>query len=142
MSGDEVYETIRAWQHLSLSEIIPGSYNGLAVSANPRSDLTNSPASSISGAGYKFGYTSTGIFGKVGNRVSLGAEGNNFNLAALSAADAQSIDSKMDDGIADTGKVFGRDGFTVTGCNTNPGTDESYGLSTQGIVCRMDFFFD
>ena len=64
----------------------------------------------------------------------------------LTPADAKSMDLKMDDGIANSGRVFGIDatGVTSYSCSApysvSGGAD--YNLATTTIACKLNLFYD
>lgn len=106
-------ESNYAWKHLSLAHLIPGSYNGIGGSGNVGG--VNVPASS-----YKNHYVYTvekiipGDWGYTdhfhsGNYISTHAETTiNYYPAyasGLNAKDAQAIDIKLDDGLANSGRI-------------------------------------
>lgn len=107
------YESFHAWQHLALAELIPGKYKGIADDTPSGNHVTagvNVPASRISGVGYLplYSYYSGVTSGAVtppgsimANRIMAGRQrsGANYNNAGfMSPNEAQSIDSKIDDG--------------------------------------------
>src|SRR5690606_38927687 len=92
-TDNEVY---RAWQHLNLAEILEGGYTGVAGDAADQADVgVNVPASARSGVGY---YMVNGAIGSR-NELVIGAfaAGEALINAALSPAEANSIDQKLDD---------------------------------------------
>ncbi len=112
-------EGLRAWQHLSLSGILPGKFSGFATVPPHGADPTNSPTSAASGGLYAL--LDTGTITDAGslwpatlrNVIWLGATttGNgvgSFPYTPLfTPGEAQSIDGKIDDGIPKSGQVWG-----------------------------------
>ena len=98
-------EALRAWQHLGLAELIPGNYNGVVPclgSGTCFSALGNShPPARIANAGFSF---------LSNNYLSIGSLPDNAIQATsgvFTGADASTIDTKIDDGVAATGIVRG-----------------------------------
>jgi prepilin-type N-terminal cleavage/methylation domain-containing protein len=109
------YEYVYAWEHLSKAGLIEGSYDGnYAFLACP---LTTCPQSKVNsadvfwiGGAHDFG-TDTVLYGSAMTgtdaliAIFWATESNN-NYASLSVADAQALDMKLDDGVADTGRFL------------------------------------
>lgn len=94
---------------------------------------------------YAQGDSATGIFGRAGHIIDVGTAGVPpsylaFNYA-FTAVQAQEIDTKIDDGIANTGSIYGVGGSTTTGCSgwTN-GTGYDYKLNRPGIECQIAYW--
>ncbi|MDG1287324.1 MAG: prepilin-type N-terminal cleavage/methylation domain-containing protein [Rickettsiales bacterium] len=131
-------EVGRVWQHLSLSEIIAGSYTGV-ITFPPVLDVSH-PKSSIIGAGY-----------------SLEAQNNKNTLffaapvssqgrpraGALAALAAEIIDRKTDDGIPHQGKTTTTDEVHLigggAGNNCLISSDTVYNSTNSDIDCVMMF---
>lgn len=109
-------ETIRAWQHLSNGKFINETYNGSTSSRNNNLDPgINIPKSKIQSAGFALRYAMSGsaanvYFSNYGHIFVYGAIGAGVTASpvnpVLYASEAESIDSKMDDGMPGTGKVL------------------------------------
>lgn len=143
-------EGIRTWQHMYLAGIISVAYTG--VISSPEYVLRqNIPSSSFEGSGYNLGndYPTT-IYGRLGNVLQFaGIVGNQLWGGIITAQQAYIIDSKLDDGLADSGKLFtlkGRDASATpaAGCVTNSWTsaNSSYILSDSSNSCRLYFWID
>ena len=141
-------EGLRAWQHMSLAGIISGNYTGLPESGAIKYG-TNAPEARISGAGYALDTNSTApSLYTIPNRIHIRLAGNGSDVVArhavLTPPEAQSIDSKIDDGLADNGKVFGVDGIPIGNYDCTDGllgnSTASYVLSSTEIGCRMIFW--
>ncbi len=132
------------WQHLSMAGLINGTYSGAGTAAAG----INHPASDFGMffAGY------TGLFGSPGNNalgIARGYLPNGIACdwcgAALSPVDTKAIDTKADDGVANTGRLYAGDGDDVTAgsCsakwNVVGGAD--YNLSNTTTACRLFYFF-
>lgn len=136
-------EGYRAWQHLRLAGLIPGSYEGTATGDQAVLD-TNVPRSKLTHAGYSFDYadgTATYVEGQTGNVLLFGTPGASANTtgAAISAVDAYSIDSKMDDSEPDSGDV--RPLAAHTTCVSGAAPSMIYATTTAGETCGLVFKF-
>ena len=83
-----------------------------------------------------------------GNFITIsGSNGNRFDSAGiLNAADAQSIDKKVDDGLASKGNVFGvretgAGGNCIDGWWNNS-ANRNYNIHLDEETCRMVFYTD
>lgn len=56
---------------------------------------------------------------------------------ALSPEEAWNLDTKMDDGLADSGSMHVLNGAGSTTCLVDQGTDNSFSLQTTGKQCRF-----
>lgn len=127
--GEEYY----AWQHLGLSQLIQGQYNGTQSSL---------PASKFKNTGYRIAYLTA--YGKSRTLISLNGLPSGGGIADkpfLSSTDAYSLDLKVDDGQADKGKLmaFNEDG--VPGCVTADysASAASYIVPSDAIKCKLFF---
>lgn len=157
-------ESYQAWLHLQLSELFTGSasFSGAAAASNAAVINTNVPASKIDGAGYSF-YNIDNVTGGgndaaqfyatapvpipmefVGNYIAFGAAATNSYTsgAAVTGADAQKIDSKVDDGVPNTGTVLGTP-YSASRCITAtsvPTNVMQYDLTTkESLTCNLYF---
>lgn len=110
-------ESLSFWEHLKNAGMIEGSYNGMNGSGGNnevRPDGVSSPRSKI---GSDIGWAVKGELGantttsfnhNLGNYFIFGAyQPNNIPInAALMPEEAWNIDSKVDDGVAGSGKVI------------------------------------
>ena len=137
-------ERFRAWQHLSLAEIIAGNFNGIQGSG-AEFDV-NMPASSIAGAGYDIMYQDYDYYQKKNSSFIQfgGALGDYANGPGISPDDAHYIDRKADDGLADSGDIFGFNGSGTLPSNCVTGSHSaaasSYILPSSDISCRVYFW--
>ena len=150
--GTRHVERFRGWQHLGLSEIIPGSFSG-AKGPGTSSDALigeNCPASKLSGAGYSFEsfpnyagdsarypkhYASVLKFG-------LDNNGGQTDKAALVPKEAWGIDKKIDDGLPGTGTVMTYRPTHALGVNCATDADPDvaeYQLDYVDLGCQMIF---
>ncbi len=136
-------ERMKAWNHLGLSGIVPGSYAG---TRGYNVDLVlgvDMPESRVSGAG--FGLRSGPGYGNTQRSyIEFGVPRDGglhqLSAAALSPPDAHAIDVKIDDGIANKGKMEGYGNHDSSGCTgssytADPGTD--YLLSVETPACYL-----
>ena len=129
------------WQHSALAGVIPGVYSGQFGVAVDR------PEASIKNGSYRAMDTTATCYGKTGNRYVM--EGDSDTIGVILAADAYSLDVKMDDGLADKGKVFSTTPNLVAGAGTecttgswNPiSASAEYNLDVTDRYCRMLFWF-
>lgn len=130
VSGAEV---LRAWQQLTDSEVIEGSFAGSGAAEIG----VNIPASSIDGGGYEFVWSGSAGFAGKRNLFRLSADqGAAMGGGILSGADASVIDDKMDDGLPDRGEV---QATSAMGC-TDAGPPVSYLHTETGRNCVLVFY--
>ncbi|MFN7038059.1 MAG: prepilin-type N-terminal cleavage/methylation domain-containing protein [Alphaproteobacteria bacterium] len=111
-------ETYKIWQHLSLANMIEGSYTGLGSSryiggVNVMSMPTNNGVYALRG-------TSSSLYSYPSrlNTINLLKDNNVGNEGALNAEDSYAIDVKIDDGAPSTGKFVAGRGSSVNGTTT------------------------
>lgn len=151
-------EDLRAWQHLSLAGMINSAYSGVRADNTPASIIIgkgdgtdNIPAAAVYSdtagqGGYHFAYNADNTLPsntnpQVGNIILVGAvhatTATNDLQAILSPIDAAIIDSKIDDGEAETGNVYSLNGSGKTGCIAS----NDYTSNTT-LECIMWFRFE
>jgi len=98
-------ENGRSWQHMGLADVIDGEFTGDVID-NSTVIGNHLPASNMDNAGYDL-VTKTNITKNFNMALTL-ARVNAFGLkgGAIKAIDANSIDKKIDDGLASGGHVF------------------------------------
>ncbi len=144
--ADTEYELWHAWRQLALAGLIEGSFTAQGVIAsNYRSALgSNVPRSKLSNAGWSF--TWLGNFGDAvyfttdyGNVFFFGAQSPTKLTydPALKAEEAWNIDTKMDDGLPHTGKVFGFK--TAFQPNCVAASNIAYNLTATATGCGLAF---
>jgi prepilin-type N-terminal cleavage/methylation domain-containing protein len=132
-------EVIKFWQHLSLAELIKGSYTGMwytsDIATTMKSGL-NVPAGPISGSLY---YAVNMSYGMPGNRLRLVYGMALSGGPALNPAEAHSIDRKIDDGMPISGKLvsYSTAGYSAAGCSDTQNIDETYNLTLKTPVCKV-----
>lgn len=150
-------EGVRAWQQLSLAEIIPGGYNG-SDNGNFLEPGVNVPvASTGENHSYNLAYITSGSYGRIGHGLQLGSSrvsnGTDIvlRLPVLSSQDTYKLDKKIDDGLASQGHMFGVDGNPLgnTACTdaANSATSATYYISRDDPLstsrgCRIIFWID
>lgn len=136
-------EVFRTWQHLNLSEMFLANLSGQGL----RSDtnyVNKLPFSKYANTIYGYIYY-TNEFSRQGNGLFIGAAtGGDFSLPSIRVQDAQALDLKLDDGIANQGMVYALDGTGVSLNNCSDvntsGAGSNYNLALNGISCRMIFW--
>jgi prepilin-type N-terminal cleavage/methylation domain-containing protein len=141
----QLEEFFRAWQHLTAAGLIEGRYSGTATGGTAVPG-TNVPASKLSnGAWGLWPFTLSGWLGWQGtqtaNWVFVGSyyATNQPISSVLKPEEAWNIDSKVDDGMPATGKVYGGPGYNTGGCTSGAGTAAIYALSTNSVTCSIAF---
>ncbi|MDX1974405.1 MAG: type II secretion system protein [Rickettsiales bacterium] len=140
------------WQHLSLANMIKGSYTGLAGSGGADDvDIgTNSPTSKVGGARNGFCFYNPGVqtgaslwfADEYSHTIIFGAEANSNELCGrpgITSAEARVIDQKYDDGLPATGAINAFDSSFNSGCATSDNPDwANYATGTQN-ACGLNF---
>ncbi len=134
-------EAYRAWQHLSLANIVPGSFTGIGNDSSISGATQNVAASSVQGGGFSIFYSGDNgnASSATNNRVVFGAPGTGIPTrgAVLTSNDARSIDLKADDGVPGDGTVGSFNGASASGNCIDSAT--AYNLDNTGIACGMWF---
>ncbi len=147
--GRQAGEKARFWQHLVLAQMFPGNYDGLMRTPNTFVSGVNAPATPIDGLYFSVGWRATfvtsdccgnwvrGQYSAVQNLISLDGNGT---FGGMTATDAKSIDDKVDDGVAYTGRVIGANGDSDKSCPAwNNITPFDYVTSMPGKDCGLRF---
>lgn len=142
-SGTE--ETFAAWDQLSLARYVSGNYTGAADSSSATIG-TNVPGSAhVSGAGYSLVWVEQPGEGAQdalsryysGNYLIFAADDDNGTVltgAVLKADDANYIDHKSDNGLADSGYILGGGGSCASGSDAS-----AYDFSSSSVICYLYF---
>lgn len=134
-------EFYKAWQQMSLAEVINGSFDGSSNSGTVTVGV-HVPASSLSNGGFNF----LGLNTFLKNALLLGSPylAENVHGPILSGGDTATIDEKMDDGMPDTGIVYGwrAQGLGAGTCNTDPATPREYVFTETSETCKIGFQID
>lgn len=145
------HEHWRQWQHLSLAGFIEGTYSGTQSSdvSKPSQNSgeigENMPASKFPNAGWDTRYYDTGsgdgtyFAGIAGNLLFFVGDDNNGNpaTAIMTTEDAWNVDTKMDDGMPGTGKLFGMPRNNCTTASSASDFTGAYKLNTTGTLCAL-----
>lgn len=143
-------EPFRVWQHLSLANMVKGTYTAVQDVAGYPIIGTTYPATaykSLDGNGEAGWSTIGGTMLSLGSVARIGNHTSQIRTYgdALSPMDAYSLDAKADDGIASTGDILGEAGMRQSGtvnpnCLVAAATDPSeYLLSNKGGGCTLRF---
>ncbi len=149
------YESVRAWQHLANAGLIEGDYSGtqngsspyITLGTNvPRSKITDAGYSIVSyGAGYGFGSgtgsgtdmcwdCTTQIYRMAIFFGGSGTDAMRYH-SVLKPEEAWNIDTKMDDGKPDFGKITS--GSVGGACFTSATTPSDYDLQETEKRCNL-----
>lgn len=117
--SDDNRESIRTWQHMGLAEVLPRTFLGTGNGNSGESSLpfsTNKQGKfaieTQDGATVLFGINT----GRQRQNLTVLYGGRAFWWnSALTVLQAKDIDSKLDDGVANKGKIFGGSGNDVAG---------------------------
>jgi prepilin-type N-terminal cleavage/methylation domain-containing protein len=149
-SGNDDDESIRYWQHLSLSKLIKGSYSGVGYN----NDFTGTviPKALAGGAIFVSGQPANGItpinFDKNFFLVGLINVGHTMAHGPIfTPMEAFIMDQKLDDGLPSLGRLLiAADWWTTAApmpnCKSGTGSAATYNISYDGISCHMNFQFD
>lgn len=140
-------ESYRAWQHLELGGFVDGGYTGLGGGDGDQADPgVNAPATKRPGGAYHIRTHTNDTHTMAGTNIAAGGFlANEWSAEKLfTPAEAYSIDEKMDDGIADSGKVKGRyyynGSWQTTTCLSGAYPNRDYAKTREDVECIM--FFD
>lgn len=151
------HEGFRFWQHLANAGLIEGSYTGVQPGTTPYSLLgVNVPPGRISNTGFQAGSWGNGgasgaygagftlIWGPqsytiVGLFFGAPSSGSSMQAAALKPEESWMIDTKMDDGKPDFGKVQGAGINANSACYTAFPSPGSYNLANDDKICALAF---
>lgn len=144
-------ETYRFWMHLANAGLIEGSYTGVSGPGHATLDTVlwgNIPGSKIEGVGhFVFGYSSQsnsyGLNTMKYQHFYTGSENTAHGSATLGGAfslnEVIGVDVKLDDGLANQGKVRIREesvSHNTIGCTTGSAPNHAYGSSPTAL-CHM-----
>lgn len=113
--GDELIEgdlteRVRAWEHLTLANMIIGDYTGASAGTPNHKPGANVPPSVIDSAFYFLATSSESYYGVASGstylQISQSDGTTSPHSAVMSPADVRVIDKKTDDGDADEGIIF------------------------------------
>ncbi|OFW80139.1 MAG: hypothetical protein A2887_06490 [Alphaproteobacteria bacterium RIFCSPLOWO2_01_FULL_40_26] len=133
-----------AWQHLKFAGAIDTAPTFTGGATATQTAGTHYPASKIKASGWGFDYNSTSLQNVVvltGSTTVAGTvdanslvNGTAMSIAAILPTDALSIDSKIDDGVANTGKIRA----VLSGCSSGA----TYTVATTTKACALSYQID
>lgn len=149
MSGTQLHEQYRAFQHLANAGLIEGNFTGVSGHGLCCSDGVvgeNLPKSKVAQAGFglraylpRLDAATDYFAGDYGNTLLFGtppATGTAaLRVPTIKPEEAWNIDTKIDDGKPATGKVVVPESLTT--CHTNTEQTSTYALSTSDIACTF-----
>ena len=148
-----VSESTEAWRDLEAIGAVDITVTNLAPVTTAQAPGTQIPASKVRAAGWTFStLNSSSVVVLTSTTVQAtadtAAELNALGTASISPADALSIDSKIDDGVANAGDVRGNvitasvnaDADATTCIAT--GTQTAYYISNSATACALSYAVD
>lgn len=146
ISGTQA-EELRLWQQLTLAGLVEGSFTGLDSTPHFVPG-TNIPRARIANAAHRI--ATTGAYGKSGTAITFSNPSSNTTYwqYVIPPNEAWNLDTKMDDGRADNGKVLtvngsNSSGTAATTCVSSASQwvgPASYTLATPDAFCAMIFY--
>jgi prepilin-type N-terminal cleavage/methylation domain-containing protein len=142
VDGTSCSECHRAWQHLNLANIVPGSYLGVMA---PDVNLVigkHVPGAAIEGTGYLYRFINNN-YGERGNTIELGGPNSTaMNQDVINALLAKNIDEKLDDGDAIRGRLRSVGGSNIcTGVAFSDMTGTGrYLVENANSTCTLHWF--
>lgn len=155
-TNPNTHEGLHAWQELGLAGMISGNYTGIGIGSDGNGAVggINSPSSKYPNGIWMVSSTLDTVVAhpgyaqltNSGHYLLVGAyRDNNMPFFPLfTPSDAQNVDLKIDDGLPNTGSVFGGCGSQVDPCYTQCTdiTNNFYQVTTNTPECYIGFFFD
>ncbi len=149
-AGGATGEIFQFWKQLALAGLIEGTYSGLAGAAGTYNHVigTNTPASKLSSSGWSCTWVGnlTGQIsyfdGSYGNPLQFGSNSPTaddwVNDPTLRAQEAWNIDTKMDDGLPQSGSVRALKNASRPSCVV--AANNAYDLAnTTALGCNLMF---
>lgn len=143
-------EQVEFWRHLSLAGLVKGNYTGGGVSPG-----VSVPTGPLSSSIYRFTSHVVPMYGTTGNFFSFVSHpcGALNQCGVLVPKEAHAIDSKSDDGLADSGLIYATtrlgesaSATTCTDGHWNAGGSQdlnaAYNLDVTDANCRIFFWHD
>ena len=157
-------ENVYFWEHLDRAELIEGTYDGVRENPYDLGSEGTLPVSkafdnvgfyafySTIGVGADYKNAANNIYDRVGHAFGTGTNKTGSTAVGLpdgflDSYQASEIDTKMDDGSPDTGKVFVISEFASTsGCidvdyNATAGT-ANFDFTDEAPECRIVYWWD
>lgn len=137
-------EALHAWEHLALSGLIVGSYSAVYPSNSLHVVGTQLPPAALVPGGYGLFYYDPSALLGFNNYISLGIPFTGaYNMGAVATAlQSHQIDSKIDDGKPQTGRMLGQDGFIAdfpTYLSETCISGNEYDFANEAISCTLSF---
>lgn len=142
------YEFMLVWEHLALAGMVGGDFDG----STPPVLGVNTPASkAFENGGYSFFFESVPVYqDKQGHMLEIGGAGiaQYQDGPLLSPEDAYRLDVMMDDGAADSGRIWALNGWpqaTYSNCvsgDVNAAKPVTYTLASTDRHCTVYFWYD
>jgi len=137
-------EPYYAWNHLSLSKYLPGTFTGSSA-ANATIGVNIPGSKYIASLGYGINYftvpTYTDALSRqtVGNIITIGKGTTDAypSGAIFTPSDALYLDEKMDEGTPDSGKIFSFAGNDSSNCTTGSGQSYTYNTTNTSSACML-----
>lgn len=128
--GIQVYEDMRAWQHLANAGLIEGQYDGTYLSTGPQlRPGKNVPPS-------KFGNNIWWVASDTDQNVMLGLYQTDWGPLVLTPEEAWNVDTKLDDGKPSSGRIYSW-GNNVGECVSAAG---AYVLTNKAKYCALEIY--
>ena len=142
VNPDDDRESMRVWQHLTLSKILPGSYSGVGAIYNS----TNTPQIGFLDGEFFIESSPSWNWSQSQNGMMFAAASSGSWNGLLTPNEAQKIDVKVDNGIANTGNLYGITGPNGTSNNSCSGRhgwggSADYNLLSSQRACYLAWFF-
>lgn len=129
-------ERVRAWQHLSLAGLVPGSYTGVETTQWVNDSTNTFLSKVIPAAGYSF-YNVHAYTGSINFAAIIGgAAAQVYSTAIFASPFVFKIDNKIDDAIPNTGVTRATGVCAIS--TTTPYTYDSAAAS----LCKIYYAFD
>ncbi|MBT4879276.1 MAG: prepilin-type N-terminal cleavage/methylation domain-containing protein [Alphaproteobacteria bacterium] len=131
-SAADTSESLLAWEHMALSEVISGSYSQAATGFHTAG--TTGPKSSLSATCYAPVYDTTAAV----NGLQVGTNAATVDCSgttSLLALTVYKIDNKIDDGVGNSGDI------TATSAATDCQSSGTYDLDSTTKGCAFHYSF-
>jgi prepilin-type N-terminal cleavage/methylation domain-containing protein len=139
-----IYESYRAWQHLSYAKMTKANYAGNETSGAAELDIDVPSSKQVGGYILEYGILGLNTSNVIALGIPLISNGADISLgAALSTGKAYAIDNKTDGGNPSTGKIRGIEGNGITAgeCVNTGGADDIYNIQNEGLNCIIGMSF-
>lgn len=133
------HESLRGWQHLANAGMIEGSYTGVPTASNRDAAGENIPASKFQPGGWKLrgmasAATADTFEANYGTTLEYGGPLLiKTDTPLMTPEDTYNIDTKMDDGLPQSGTILGYKYAALADCATS--TDDAYALDITATTC-------